>query len=362
MVYYSNWMFKSLSAKIAVDLGARYLRVLVVREGEQAGWEINVNAVQQHLIEEIACVARARGSGKVLAVGYEALEMRGRLDQEVEVVFPFEVSRLVEVEAARRLLQAVLRRAFNQHLIIQPQVMVVTNSQISEITRQSISDLFHELGFAKVHLVAAPLAAAIGAGVPVADASGACILHLGASSVEASMIGLASVLAVKHSRRAGNHIDQAIRDLLARDEQLLIGHETATLLKEQLLQLDSQAPAIQKLEVVGQTVQQHLPQALHVKSSLLEPVAAQMRSEYVSLLRELLQAVPPDLTTDLLHKGLLLTGGLAQLHGLEAFLSRELQLPVALVEESDKLAIMGAVLLLRNIARTGGGLSYGAKR
>jgi rod shape-determining protein MreB len=352
-------MFKSLSKKIAIDLGAATIRLLMIDEQNTQAWESINSDWSTRVIEEAACVARQKASGKIIAVGQAALAMRGRLEKEVEIIFPFVESRLIDKEAAIFLLNNLLKRAFNQYLVIQPEVMVVSAAQISDLDKQLLTELFDELGFSKIYLVAAPLAAAIGAGVPVADASGACLLHMGASCVEAAVIGLGSVLFLTHSNQAGQWLDKEIIEFLQQGENLLIGCEAASQLKQTLLNLDFDNISPAKLEVVGQTAKQHLPQSLHVKSKDLEPIAVLARQEYTTLVEALLQRIPPDLSVDILHKGLLLTGGLAKTQGLEVFLSQHFKFPVARMEDAAQLAIIGAATLLANIKLFEGRLEYG---
>jgi len=352
-------MLKSLSKKIAIDLGASTIRLLMIDEQNTQAWESINNDWSARIIEDGACVARQKVSGKIIAVGQAALVMRGRLEKEVDIIFPFLESRLLDKEAAVFLLRSLLKRAFNQYLVIQPEVMVVSAAQISDLDKQLLTELFDELGFSKIYLVAAPLAAAIGAGVPVADASGACLLQMGDSCVEAVVIGLGSVLFVTHSNQAGHWLDQEIIDFLRQSENLLIGHEAASQLKHTLLNLDFDNVSPAKLEVVGQTAKQHLPQSLHVKSKDLQSIAALARQEYACLFEALLSMMPPDLSIDVLHKGLLLSGGLAKVQGLETFLSQHFKLPVARMEDSAQLAIIGAATLLANIKLFEGRLEYG---
>lgn len=336
-------MFKNLAKKIVIDLGSSKIRVVAVDRLAGAVWELSALDFRSQMLEEDACLVRQRDSGKVIAVGSEARAMRGRIDQSLELVFPFWQSRILDQKAARALMQNLLQRVFNG-LVFSPEVLVTTVVAATAVEQKLLTQFFYELGFAKVHLIAEPLAGAIGAGVPIADASGTLLLHLGESSLQFSSIALGSVLFNKRSDFAGAKLAEEIRDHLAIHDNFELALESAHLLKQKVFSLRESK---RRLAVMGKTRTGGNPLELKIKSADLNGVADLFKLELEGLLRELLAALPPELTQDVTKKGLLLSGGLANLDGLEEFFLEKFELPVALLEDSDLLAAMGAAEMLR---------------
>jgi len=336
-------MLKNLAKKIVIDLGASKIRVVAVDQLAGAVWEMSALDFRSKMLEEDACLVRQKASGKVIAVGSEARAMRGRLDQSTELVFPFWQSRIVDQKAARSLLQNLLQKVFNG-LVFSPEVLVTTVAAATKVQQKLLSQLFYELGFSKVHLIAEPLAAAIGAGVPIADASGTLLLHLGESSLQFSSIALGSVLFNKRSDFAGAKLAEEIRDYLAIHENFDLALESADLLKQKVFSLQESK---RSAAVMGKARNSGNPLELKIKNTDLNGVADLFKLELEALLWELLAVLPPELTQDVTNKGFLLSGGLANLDGLEEFFLEKFELPVALLEDSELLAAMGAAEMLR---------------
>ena len=352
--YYNKQMLKSLSKKIAIDLGSAQIKLLVVDELKTDVWDLSPLDFKNKVIIADACIARRKDNHKLLAIGGEALAMRGRLDSLVEIVFPFQQSRIMDQEAAHLLLKELFKKILNG-LVLNPSIMVVSKANATPLTRQLLSQLFYDLGFARVDLIAEPLAAAIGGGVPVADSSGTLFLQMGASEVSINMISLGSILFSQSSDWGAHYLNTKIIDHLALNENLAISWDSAELLKRQVFALQKSS---RSLSVTGKTISGANPLELSIKSSDLAAIAKLLKIEYQALFDSLLAQLPPDLMADVLQKGLLLSGGLAQLNGLEAFFSQQFALPVALLAEPDLLAIMGAAAMVKNIDLFSNSLSF----
>ncbi len=343
--YYNKQMFKSLSKKVVVDLGSSKIRIVMLDELKNEVWELSPIDFKAKVLEEDACIARRKDNHKLLAIGSEALIMRGRLDSFAEIVFPFSQSRILDQEAGAILMKELFKRVF-KGLILNPSVMVITTANTTALNRKLLSQFFYELGFSRVNLIAEPLAAAIGAGIPVADASGTLFLQMGASGASLNMIALGSILFTENSDFGGNLLNTKIIEHLASNENFIISIDSAETIQKQVFSL---VPAQKNLLVTGKTMNGLNPLELKIKSDDLEPIVDLFKLEYQSLVDALFTKIPPDLTKDALQKGLLLSGGFAQLAGLEEFLSNQLSLPVALLDEPSLLASMGASAMLKNI-------------
>ena len=357
-------MFKSLSKKIAIDLGSTKIRITLVSELKNDIWEMSPVDFRSKVLEEITCLARRKDNHKLLAVGREALTMQGRLDSFAEIIFPIVDSRIIDQEAAKVMFQELLKHVF-QGFVLSPTVMVTTAAVLPILQRKILSQFFYDLGFAKVYLIAAPLAAAIGAGVPVADASGTLFLQMGAAGASFSAIALGSLLFNEESKFGGDRLNREIVEHLATTENFAISLESAEELKKKVFSLrdfksDSKIDSKRSLTITGKTLNGANPLELKIKAADLSPIADRFKLEYESLIQALLAKIPPDLVADALQKGLLLSGGLANLDGLEDFLISRFNLPVALLDEPDLLASMGAAAMLRNIASFSQSLSFDA--
>lgn len=347
-------MFKSLSKKLAIDLGSSIIRIVSVDDLKSEVWELSPLDFRAKVIEEAACLARRKDNHKLLAIGNEALGMQGRLDSLAEIVFPFANSRILDQEAALVLLRELLKKAFGG-LVFSPELMLTTSAAITPLSRKLLSQLFYDLGFTKVHLIASPLAAAIGAGVPVADTSGTLFLQMGAGSLQLGIVALGSLLFYEESKFAGNRLDLEIIEHLTWQENFVISLSGAKQLKKEVFSL---VPSKKSLTLLGKSNTLANPLELKIKTDNLQAVVDKFKLELEVLSKALLDKIPPDLLKDALQKGLLLSGALARIQGLEDFLSAKLNLPVALLDEPDMLASMGAATMLKNIGSFGHGLSF----
>ena len=348
-------MFKSLQKKLAVDLGSQKIKIAVVDEVINAEGNLSRSSFTDKVINDYACLARRKKDGKVLAFGADAYEMRGRLLNEVEIVFPFDQGRIIDRAAAKDLLKFFLKKAISG-TVFNPIVMISTATDISDFSKKELNTLFYDLNFAEVYLIAEPLASAVGAGVPVADASGTLFLQMGASSSELTVISLGSISAYKKINLASLELSREIARHLAKNEEFLLGLEAIRKIKRQILSVDPEFQ--EKLSLTGKSLKTGAPLEMKIRSKMLWPVMEDFRKKYLLLIKSLLKEIPPELTEDILDKGLLLAGGLAQIDGLEAYFSQELGIPVAVVDDPEFSAVKGAVLMLDSLKQFKSSLAF----
>lgn len=348
-------MFKSLQKKLAVDLGSQKIKIAVVSEVINANGNLQTSRLADKVINDYACLARRKKDGKVLAFGLDAYEMRGRLLKEVEIIFPFDRGRILDRKAAKDLLRFFFRKAI-RGTVFNPIVMVTTTADINQFSKDELTTLLYDLNFSEVYLIAQPLASAVGAGVPVADASGTLFLQMGASQSELAVISLGSVSAHKTISLASLELSREIARHLAKNEDFLLGLEAIRKIKRQILNVDPEFQAI--LSLTGKSLKTGAPLEIKVRSKMLWPVMKDFREQYLLLIKSLLKEIPPELTEDILDKGLLLAGGLAQIDGLEAYFSEELGIPVAVVDDPELSAVKGAVLMLNSLQQFKSSLAF----
>jgi len=346
----SLWQRFDWRQALAIDLGSNEVRIFRTNRAKKQEMEI--------LTIDQACVAIKRSSWgnkvDVLAVGRDALDMRERLGDEVEVVFPIIAGRIIDENLAKTLLKELLKRALKVDrilpFVISPVVVVTIRAGTSEFSRRSLSRLFYDLGVSEVHLLAEPLAAAIGVGVPIADATGVLLLQMGASSIEAAALALGSIVSFQSNlwtgTIAGWELDELLRAYLVKEHHLLITLEASEVLKKQI-QINQEEDFLIKL--VGKDLVSQKPKTLDIKNEELSNVLIPVLKDYLFLVERLLEEMPNALLSDVLDRGLLLSGNLAKIIGLDQFLAKALKMPVALVDDPDLAAATGALTVLENL-------------
>lgn len=360
----SLWQRLDWRQALAIDLGSNEIRIF------------RANLLQKKQVEVLnidqACVAIKRASSfskvKVLAIGRDALEMRERLGDEVEVIFPIIAGRIINEKLAKILLKELLKKTLRVDrilpFVISPVVLVTVKAKTSEISRRTLSRLFYDLGVSEVHLLSEPLAAAIGVGVPIADASGVMLMQMGAVGVEAAALSLGSVVSCQSNlwtgTVAGWELDELLRAYLVKKHHLLITLEASETLKKQI----KLAPSSENSEsgnlinLVGRDLISKKAKTVAISNQELLEAVKPVIKDYIFLIERLLEEMPNALLADILDRGLLLSGNLAKLHGLDQFLAHSLKMPVAVVDDPDLAAATGALTVLENLELFKASLAY----
>lgn len=324
----------SLTNLVGIDLGSSRTRM----------WSDKGGVV----LNEATCLAIDERTQKIIAVGDEAAQMRGRASQHIKVLYPIQKGELQDPVGASALLKIFLHRVLKTGAFFRPVMMVSVPAESSEGVREAMVELLHRVGAREVFTIVQPLAAAIGAGVPIADASGSFIFHLGSGVVEGALISLGSLVASESSLYAGDYLDQRLQHALQKESNLLVSPTTARRLKHEVASLLTQ-PVVKQSLVTGKDALTGSPKEIAINPEVLLPTLTTVAERYAQLLQKLLSRIPPELTVDVIDKGMLLTGGLAQLSGLDQYLINRLGVSVAVVEEPDLAVIKGIATALENL-------------
>ncbi|MGD9128893.1 MAG: rod shape-determining protein [Candidatus Woesebacteria bacterium] len=327
---------------IGIDLGTSQTRIWSDKEGL--------------VLDEPSCLAVDILTKKVLAVGKEALEMKGRVDKKIGVYFPMQKGQIYDLDLARAMLRVFLQKILKSTYFFNPNMMVSVPALVSKNAERLTADLFYSLGANQVFTIREPLVAAIGAGVPISDASACFILQMGAGIVEGAIISLGSLIDYQSSFQAGNFLDQRIIYAVRKNKQLLISQEAAEKLKVKIASIS----AIDKKEVLvmGKDIAQSSPKELSINSGDLMPAFEKILLVYINLLKTLLSKAPPELIVDVINKGMLLSGGLAKLDGLEEHLVATLGVPVSVIDNPKLAVINGIATVLENLDEFKESLGY----
>jgi rod shape-determining protein MreB len=321
-----DWVYGMFSNDVAIDLGTATTLTFVKGKGIVAN-EPSVVAVQRG----------ATGAKKVLAVGKEAKEMLGRTPGNIVAIRPMKDGVIADFEVTEAMLRYFITKAHNRRTLVRPRIIIGVPSGITEVEKRAVRDSALAAGAREVYLIEEPMAAAIGAGLPITEPSGNMIVDIGGGTTEVAVISLAGIVFSKSIRTAGDKMDEAIVQYIKRKYNLLIGERTAESIKKEI---GSAYPLDEQLtvDVKGRDLVAGVPKTLTVNSdeireALFEPVAA-----FVDAVRVVLERTPPELSADIVDKGIVLSGGGALLKNLDVLLREETGLPV-MVAENPQLAV-----------------------
>src|SRR5476649_2346254 len=334
--------FKSLfSNDIGIDLGTANSLVYVRDRGI--------------VLREPSVVAIEAGTTNVLAVGDEAKRMLGRTPGNIVAIRPMKDGVIADFEITEAMLRHFIQKVHRK--LIAPRVVIAVPSGITEVEKRAVKDSATHAGAREVYLIEEPMAAAIGVGLPVQDAAGNMIIDIGGGTTEVALISLSGIVFSRSIRVAGDELDEAIMNYMKRAYNLMIGERTAEEIK---IKIGSAYPIEKEttMEVKGRDLVAGLPKTLtitsqEVREALLEPI-----STIVDSVRVTLERCPPELSADLVDRGLVLAGGGALLRGLDKLLTEETGLPVHVAEDPLSAVAEGTgralseIKFLRQVATT----------
>lgn len=334
-------IFSSVVRRIGIDLGSQTVRFWTDTDGI--------------VLEQPCILAVERSTKKVLAVGDDALAMVGRVGEGVVLTRPVVAGRITDLKAAEVLLKAFLQQLVTRLALISPVMMVSVPAQSSTADRLVATRLLYNLGARQVFTISQPLAASIGAGVPIADASGCFLLHLGAGVVESVVVSLGSVVGRQASQYAGSYLERRLQYALKKEYSLSISTRIARKLLQELVTLNKQERSI---AITGKDLKTARPKEVMVENTVLQPEVFAVVERYEQLLKELLSDVQPELTVDVIDKGLLLSGGLAKIDGFAEYLTNNMGIPVSVVDTPDQAVIAGIGTALEHLELFKESLAY----
>ncbi|MEN8253818.1 MAG: rod shape-determining protein [Patescibacteria group bacterium] len=324
--------FLSLHKKIGLDLGSDRIRIC--------------DDFGDILVDEPSCIAVDDKNQKVLAVGFEALEMRERVGSNIKVYHPIQSGIVLDSQILLALLKVFFSRVLSNYQLLRPTVAVSTPASIYKVDQEAIAQVLHELGAGEIITVASPLAASIGSGVPIAQSTGSCVLHMGKGLVEASIISLGSLLVTKQSQYAGSYVDERIQHQIGKIYSLKIGLESAEEIKKTFLSLKNNKDPI---SISGKTKIDDSPQELKIDNGEFLTSTHDLVDRYVNLIKSVLRETPPELSSDIIDRGILLTGGFSQLEGLREYLAQKLEIAILNVESPELVVVKGIATILDHL-------------
>ena len=318
------------SNDLAIDLGTANTLVYLKGKGIVVS-EPSVVAVQKDSV----------GGRKVLAVGKEAKKMLGRTPGSIVAIRPMKDGVIADFDITEEMLRYFIQKVHNRKTLVRPRIVICVPSGITQVEKRAVKESAESAGAREVYLIEEPMAAAIGAGLPITEASGNMIVDIGGGTTEVAVISLAGIVYAKSVRVGGDKMDEAIVQYLKRKYNLLIGERTA---EQSKLEIGSAYPEeeVHTMEVKGRDLVSGIPKTLGINSTEIRDALSETVNAIVEAVRIALERTPPELAADIVDKGIVLAGGGANLRNLDALLRDETGLPVVIAEDPLSCVVLGS--------------------
>ena len=325
-----KWLFR-YTGHLGIDLGTASTLVHVRGRGI--------------VLREPSVVAIDGRTHEIKAVGEDAKRMVGRTPAHITAIRPLRNGVIADFEVTEAMIRHFIRKVHSRRLFVHPRMAIGVPSGITEVERRAVEDAAREAGAWETLIIDEPMAAAIGAGLPVGEAVGSMIMDIGGGTTEVAVISLGGTCTKRSIRIAGEAMDEAISSYIRHEYSLYIGETTAEDIK---VRIGSAFPLTEELslEIRGKNLVTGLPKSVRITSNeireaITEPVAAM-----VELVKETLDATPPELAADVMNRGIALAGGGALLRGLDQLISAETDIPVYVAEDPITCVVLGAAQYL----------------
>jgi rod shape-determining protein MreB len=300
------------------------------------------------VLREPSVVAVNNHTGQLLAVGLDAKQMIGRTPGNITAIRPLKDGVIADFETTQGMLRYFIRKAVGNNPLSKPRVIICVPSGVTEVEKRAVIDSAMSAGAKEAYLIEEPMAAAIGAGLPVAEPSGSMVVDIGGGTSEVAVISLGGIVVSRSLRVAGDDFDEGIAQYIKKEYNLMIGERTAESIK---LKIGS-AYALDKEEgfvVSGRDLVTGLPKELSISSIEIRDALREPINAVVDSIKLTLERTPPELSSDIMERGIMLTGGGALLKGFDRLISEETGIPVFIAENPLDCVALGTGKVLEEI-------------
>lgn len=327
-------LFGFLNKDMGIDLGTANTLVYVKGKGVVA--------------REPSVVAIQTNTKQVLAVGEEAKKMIGRTPGNIVAIRPLKDGVIADFDVTQDMLKYFIGKAYKRSSIIQPRVVICVPSGVTEVEKRAVEEAAIHAGARDAYLIEEPMAAAIGAGLPVQEATGSLIVDIGGGTTEVAVISLGGIVTSKSIRVGGDEFDEAIVNYIKKEYSLMIGERTAEEIKINIGTADKDSELV-TMDVRGRDLITGLPKTLEISSKEIYQAMKEPILNIIDSIKSTLEKTPPELAADIMEQGIMLTGGGAQLDGMDRVIIEETGMPVIVAENPLDCVAIGTGKALDSI-------------
>ncbi|MFO8113180.1 MAG: rod shape-determining protein [Desulfosalsimonadaceae bacterium] len=331
-------LFGFFSSDLAIDLGTANTLVYVRGKGIALS-EPSVVAVRTD----------GRGKSRVLAVGLEAKNMLGRTPGNIVAIRPMHDGVIADFDVTEAMLRHFIQRVHNRRTFIRPRIVVAVPTGITPVEKRAVKEAAESAGAREVFLIEEPMAAAIGAGMPITEPGCNMVVDIGGGTTEVAVISLSGIVFSRSVRVAGDKMDEAIIQYVKRKYNLLIGERTAEIIKITIGNAFPEPDNYETIEVKGRDLVSGIPKILAIDSEEIRLAISEQIDAIVETTKIALEQTPPELSADIVDRGIVLTGGGALLKNLDKLLREETGLPITVAEDPLSTIAIGSGMTLNNI-------------
>lgn len=328
-------LFGGLSHDMGIDLGTANTLVHIKGKGI--------------VLREPSVVAIKSDTGDVLAVGDEAKRMIGRTPGSIVAIRPMKDGVIADFDVTQAMLKYFIRKAMNTKSFVRPRVVVGVPSGVTEVEKRAVIDAAQQAGAREAYLIEEPMAAAIGAGLPVEEATGSMVVDIGGGTTEIAVISLGGIVTSCSIRIGGDEMDSSITQYIKREYNLLIGERTAEEIKINIGTAIVNPNQDKTMDIRGRDLVSGLPKTVRIKSSEVCEALSEPVHKIVEAVKGTLEKTPPELAADVMDHGIMMTGGGSLLNSLDKLLSHETGMPVLVSEDALSCVGEGTGRSLENI-------------
>lgn len=324
------------SSDLAIDLGTANTLVYVKGKGI--------------VLREpsVVAVRKDAKANRVVAVGRDAKNMLGRTPGNIVAIRPMKDGVIADFEVTEAMLRYFIRKIHDRRTLIRPRINISVPSGITQVEKRAVRESAESAGAREVYLIEEPMAAAIGAGLPITEPIANMIVDMGGGTTEVAVISLAGIVYSKSVRVAGDKMDSAILQYIKRKFNLLIGEHSAEKIKIELGDVIPEEP-YKEMEIKGRDLVSGVPKTITINSSEVRSAITEQIDTIVDTVKSVLEQTPPELAADIVDKGIVLTGGVALLKNLDKLLREETNLPIIIADDPLSSVVLGAGMSLDNL-------------
>ena len=327
-------IFKSFAHDMGIDLGTA--NTLVHAKGKGI------------IIREPSVVAVDRENKEVLAIGAEAKQMIGRTPGHIVAIRPMKDGVIADFDITQSMLKYFIKKAIGKHSLVRPRIVVGVPSGVTEVEKRAVIDATVQAGAREAYLIEEPMAAAIGAGLPVQEATGSMVVDIGGGTCEVAVISLGGNVISRSIRTGGDAMDDAIVRYIRKTFSLLIGERTAEEIKITIgtaMELEEAT----EMEIRGRDLVTGLPKNLLINANQICEALSEPVANIVDAVRNTLERTPPELASDIMDRGIVMTGGSSLLRNLDRLLSKETGMPVYVSDDALSCVALGTGIAVENV-------------